>query len=125
MRSLRKSFGYLGESIAVNFLKANNYIIIKRNCTFKNGEIDIVAIKDNLIIFFEVKTRFKVKKNISLNTFFDSINTSKKNRIINSSKMFLYKHNLSNFNCEFDLIFISIDTFDNYKIDLIRNVNLK
>lgn len=58
-----KNLGTLGEDVAVNYLKNNGYIILDRN--FQNnigrrlGEIDIIAkdIKENEIVFVEVKTR--------------------------------------------------------------------
>ena len=48
--------GEKGEEIAVNFLKKNGFKVIERNVPNKYGEIDIVAIKDKIYYFFEVKT---------------------------------------------------------------------
>ncbi|MCL6096679.1 MAG: YraN family protein [Patescibacteria group bacterium] len=47
----------LGEEIATNYLKNKGYKIIERNFRKGYGEIDIIAIKDNILIFVEVKTR--------------------------------------------------------------------
>jgi len=56
-----KEVGKLGEDIAVKFLRKKRYKILERNFQkdikgLKFGEIDIVAKKDNVIIFIEVKT---------------------------------------------------------------------
>lgn len=57
-----ESLGKIGENLAAKFLKKNGYKILGRN--FKNpqgrrlGEIDIIAEKDDKIIFCEVKTRW-------------------------------------------------------------------
>ncbi len=47
----------LGEEIATNYLKNKGYKIIERNFRKGYGEIDIICIKDNTLVFIEVKTR--------------------------------------------------------------------
>lgn len=47
----------LGEKIASEFLAKKGYKIIERNFRKGYGEIDIIAIFDNTLIFVEVKTR--------------------------------------------------------------------
>lgn len=51
--------GYGGEDRACEFLSKNNYVIIDRNFHSRFGEIDIVALKDNVLHFIEVKTTHK------------------------------------------------------------------
>lgn len=46
-----------GEILAANFLKQNKYKILQMNYSNKIGEIDIIAEKNNTIIFVEVKRR--------------------------------------------------------------------
>ena len=48
--------GNQGEDIACEWLKKHNFLIIDRNYLKKWGEIDIVATKDNIIQFIEVKS---------------------------------------------------------------------
>lgn len=55
--SRETNIGQLGESMAVKFLKSKGFLIINRNVNFHNiGEIDVVAIKDRVLHFIEVKT---------------------------------------------------------------------
>ena len=51
-----RKIGDLGENIACKFLIKRNYSIICRNYRKLWGEIDIVAEKDSLIHFIEVKS---------------------------------------------------------------------
>ena len=51
-----QSFGEQGEQAAVSFLKAKGFQIIDRNVSNKFGEIDIVAKRDGICYFFEVKS---------------------------------------------------------------------
>ena len=48
--------GKYGEDLAVNYLIKLGYFIEKRNFLKKWGELDIIAIKDNIPHFFEVKS---------------------------------------------------------------------
>jgi putative endonuclease len=49
--------GKNGEQWAVDFLTEKGFLVIERNFRYKKAEIDIIARKDKLLIFFEVKTR--------------------------------------------------------------------
>lgn len=51
-------FGHLAEDFAASFLSSKGYKIIERNFRSRFGEIDIIAIKDNKLIFIEVKARW-------------------------------------------------------------------
>lgn len=51
--------GEEGEKLARLHLLNDNYIILERNYYFNNLEVDIIAEKDNEIVFVEVKTRRK------------------------------------------------------------------
>ena len=54
----QKSLGNLGENLALKHLKSKGYRILTRNFSSKFGEIDIIAIHENDLVFIEVKTRF-------------------------------------------------------------------
>ena len=56
--------GQVGEEIAANWLMNNGYRILDRNWKLKGSyELDIIAFKDNLIHFIEVKTRDRSANN--------------------------------------------------------------
>ncbi len=76
--------GSSGEDKAVEYLKKNNYKILKRNFRTKVGEIDIIAFKDGITIFCEVKTR----KNKSFGCGFEAVNKIKQQKIINSAGIY-------------------------------------
>lgn len=52
---IRKDVGKGGEDIACQFLLRKGYKIIDRNYRRKWGEIDIIALKDGVVRFVEVK----------------------------------------------------------------------
>jgi putative endonuclease len=49
--------GAAGENSAAEYLVANGYRVRERNFRFKRGEIDLIAEKENWLVFVEVKTR--------------------------------------------------------------------
>lgn len=55
----RKEIGTFGETLACDFLKQRGYKIIERNARLSYLEIDIVARKNKIFSFVEVKTRTK------------------------------------------------------------------
>ena len=57
MRELPKLFGDRSEDLATRFLEQEGYIVIERNYfARKLGEIDIIAQKEDVLHFIEVKS---------------------------------------------------------------------
>lgn len=54
---LAKLLGNRGENAAARFLRQRGYRILARNCRNHWGEIDIIALDGDWIVFVEVKTR--------------------------------------------------------------------
>jgi putative endonuclease len=53
--------GKKAEDYASRFLLQNGYRIIERNFRSKFGEIDIIALKDGILVFAEVKARWSTR----------------------------------------------------------------
>ena len=80
-----KITGNEGENRAVQFLLENGYKILFRNWRLNIGEIDIIALKEDVLVFVEVKTM----PNSTLDMLKSVLNEKKKKRIIKMSKCFL------------------------------------
>ena len=52
-----KDLGLEGEQLAANYLREKSWHILEMNYRFSRSEVDLVASKDDLLIFVEVKTR--------------------------------------------------------------------
>lgn len=52
-----KELGDKGEVIAANYLEKEGFRIEARNYRYCRNEVDIIARKENLLVFVEVKTR--------------------------------------------------------------------
>ena len=51
------NLGKWGESIAADYIENNGYKILEKNFRTEYGEIDVIAEKEGVIVFVEVKTR--------------------------------------------------------------------
>lgn len=92
--------GKNGEKIATQFLKNLGYEILVKNFKCKIGEIDIIAKDKEEIVFIEVKTR----KVLNCGLPSEAVDENKQKHFYKSAEFFLYKHNLMNSFCRFDVI---------------------
>ena len=115
----KKSFGDSGEKKAALFLVEKGFEIIIKNYRFhKSGEIDLIAKKDNLLLFTEVKTR----KTPAFGGALYSISKSKQRTIKFVAKQFLHENPefySKQITCRFDLISIENDKIE-WVQDIIR-----
>jgi len=52
----KKRLGKIGETLACEYLLNHHYTIVERNFQKRYGELDIIAVKDKILVFVEVKT---------------------------------------------------------------------
>lgn len=116
MSDATKKLGNTGENIAVNFLENHGYKILEKNFRIRAAEIDIIAEKDNTIIFVEVKTRSNIRKG----TPAEAVNLRKQKKIIEAASVFLQDEKYFDKACRFDVIeIISEGKF--FKVNHIEN----
>ena len=100
-----KIIGNEGESRASAYLESKGFEIIERNWRTKLGEIDIIAYKNDVLVFVEVKTL----PNGTLDMIQRELNNQKRQRILKTSKRFLLNHRqYSNSYVRFDVIVIDM-----------------
>ena len=103
-----KEKGYFYEEKSIQILKSKGYIILEKNYTIKGGEIDIIAKKDNCIIFFEVKYRSDDRFGNGI----EAITLAKRKRIYKTAKKFLYNNQYYDLSCRFDFIIYTGDEYE-------------
>ena len=92
--------GNIAEEKACKFLLENGYTILDRNFYSRFGEIDIIAIKDEVLHFIEVKSGDDYEKAIQ------NITKSKLSKLIKTGDIYLKKTNY-NSDYEYDAIIVS------------------
>lgn len=102
----KQRIGKLGEDLAYKYLTKNNYKIIERNFTCRQGEIDIVA-KDSRkkeLVLIEVKTR----TNFKYGNPCEAVNRQKKKHIYCAGQYYIYKNRIKDIPIRLDVIEIYI-----------------
>lgn len=95
-----KILGNIGEILAKNYLKKKKFKILETNFKCKIGEIDIIASKNNIIVFVEVK--FKSTKKFGLPR--EMVTLHKQNKIKLVASYYLQIKKLYSSICRFDVI---------------------
>lgn len=99
-----KEIGNIGEDYTADFLRSKGCKILARNFAIVGGEIDIIAEKEQLIHFVEVKSR---KRN-SLQTASNAVTPTKIKRIVKTASEFIVKNHIE-YSCVFDVACVEID----------------
>ena len=101
----RRNTGRRGENLAGRYLVSRRYTILERNYRTPFGEIDIVAERDGVTVFLEIKTRISEKAGPPL----ASITAAKQRHMIRSCQYYLLKHDLADTPCRIDAISVNLD----------------
>ena len=110
-----KAVGDLGERLAKEYLEKKNYNILETNFRTRLGEIDIIAKKDYVIIFVEVKAR----KNLKYGMPYEAVNHRKMQKIIKVAKNYIAYKSQGDNQYRFDIIEVFLS--ENDKINHIED----
>lgn len=94
--------GIKGEEIAEKYLLQKGYQILEKNFHSQQGEVDIIAREKDFLVFVEVK-------NYSYRSYgspVGAVGKSKKQSIIHAAQTYIYKNNIKDIYCRFDVVTI-------------------
>lgn len=92
--------GKAGEMAAAEYLEHQGYSILQRQYRSRLGEIDIVAQKDGVVVFVEVKTR----RNLAYGLPAEAVGYRKQQKIIQAALCYLKQVGQTEAPCRFDVI---------------------
>ena len=115
----RRETGILGERLAKDFLKKKRYRIIETNFKCQYGEIDIIARKNEYLVFIEVRT----KTSCEFGSPEESITPMKKDKIIASASSYINTHQTGTNSWRIDFVAIEVDQKGKLvRAELIENI---
>ena len=100
----KPGLGKRGEEVAAQHLLAKGYQLIERNWRHKRSEIDLIAKKDNVLVFVEVKT----KSYITFGHPEESVDEKKANKVMEGAEEYIYQLDWHG-NIRFDVIAIRLE----------------
>ena len=109
----------LGEDKACEYLRKNGYKIVERNFRKGYGEIDIVAIHENTLVFIEVKTR----TSNSFGSPLEAINYWKLKSLIKTAQYYKMTHRNLPESLRIDAVSVILSGNDVKSIELTKNIS--
>lgn len=102
-----KELGFLAEGIARHYLIKKGYKILGANYKLRFGELDIIAQKENKIIFFEVKALKKFYEGFEPEL---RVDYKKKSKLINLATAYILNRKMTDRDWQIDIISVVFDS---------------
>jgi len=116
----KKEEGALGEKIAAEYLKKQGFKIIDRNFRIRGGEIDLIAIDIDTLVFIEVKTR----RSGEFGTPLEAISYWKMKALIKTAEFYKVTHPHLPESMRIDAVAIILENDNSVaSIELVKNIS--
>lgn len=105
-RLKRKELGAVGEAAAEQRLKEQGFRLLARNWRCRTGEIDIIAMDGEILVFVEVRTR---SGRGAFGTPLESVNARKQRQIIETSQVYMHQQRQQGRQVRYDVLAVQTD----------------
>ena len=105
---MSRALGAIAEARAAEFLQRKSYRLVDRNWTCKGGEIDLVCLDGDTLVFVEVRARASSRHGTPLETVVDL----KRRRLVRAAAIYLHVKKREDSACRFDVVAISGDAIE-------------
>ncbi|MFQ5839350.1 MAG: YraN family protein [Candidatus Methylomirabilales bacterium] len=99
----RQPLGAAGEQVARAFLEQAGYKILRENYRSRLGEIDLIAMEGEVLVFVEVKAR----QSRRFGTPQEAVGGEKQRQILRVASAFLMESRLGEIPCRFDVVAVT------------------
>ena len=101
----RQTFGRYGEDAAAEHLRRKGFVVVARNVRTPFGEIDLIALDDDVVVFVEVKSRRSRSGSAAL----EAVDRRKQQRLSRLALMFLARAGWLERRARFDVVAVEAD----------------
>ncbi|MBS3803934.1 MAG: YraN family protein [Oleiphilaceae bacterium] len=113
----RKVSGNRAEGVAARYLESHGVRILERNVYSRGGEIDLIGVENDVLVFFEVRYRGRT----SYTSGAESIGYRKQQRLVKAASFYLHRHGLWNHPSRIDVVALAPGTIKQYRVQWIKN----
>lgn len=110
----RYELGIVGENLAVETLTARGYAVLERRYRTDHGEIDIIALDGETLVFVEVRA----KATDECGTAAESVTGTKQRQVARMAAEYLARHQVTDRACRFDVVAIDDALSEQPKVTL-------
>ncbi|MBY0206153.1 MULTISPECIES: YraN family protein [Paenibacillus] len=104
----RQQKGKIGEEEACRWLVKQGYSILQRNWRCRSGEVDIIAVREDLLIFVEVRSR---SSNSGFGTPQESVDQRKMQQVRSTAGVYIQMSGEHTRQIRFDVIAVMMNHF--------------
>lgn len=108
MKYTHVGYGRQGEVQAKEFLTAKGYRILETNFSTKIGELDLIAMHENLLVIVEVKRRKGTRHGYPR----EAVTPHKQRQIVRLTQWYIQQNQLHHLQVRFDVIEILEDSIE-------------
>jgi len=97
----RQRVGHQAEELALNYLQSQRLQLVCRNWTCRHGELDLVMLDGDTVVFVEVRYR----RHSAWGGALESIDRRKRQKLVRTAQLFLQQETRWSGNpCRFDVV---------------------
>jgi putative endonuclease len=115
--SSTRSIGKLGEIVAAEYLRSQDYEVLKTNWSCRYGELDIIAKDGQCLVFTEVK----YVQNTNFCDAVDLFSARKRRNLVRTTLYFVHSRGLEKIKWRMDLLCVTRDE-GRYWIEQYKNI---
>jgi putative endonuclease len=109
--------GLLGEGLASRELERRGYRVLERRARSKHGEIDIVALDGDTLVFIEVKTRRKSR----FGQAWETVSWRKQQKLVTLAQAYAARRRWEHLPIRFDIVGVDLDSRGIPSLDVIQD----
>jgi putative endonuclease len=113
----RRRLGNAGEDAVAAWYETAGYRVIDRNWRCRDGELDVVVISGDTLVFCEVKTRASTRFGVPV----EAVTATKQRRLRMLAARWLAEHNVRRRTLRFDVASVMRGTDGQFTIEVVED----
>ena len=118
MTDQRRRLGRRGEELAKRHLVSIGYAVLESNHRTKSGEIDLIAEREGVLVFVEVRTR----RGSGFGSPEESVTAAKRSRLVTCAEEYIQSAGVESVDWRIDVVALELDASGRLiRLDVLEN----